>query len=303
MKKFTTYACVAGMVMGLMAPMTAVADDTISVTVEAYDYTAGDAGVSGASSDGKIMSYTVEVAAGSTDAEAITAAFNAQSISITGVADKYVTEINGLTGAYPGGWMMSYNGDAYSNWGISYLGANADGVLSDGDVIRFDYTVDGGADIGASYYGNPILTSITIADTTTTFSKETVYDSASGAGITSYYVGADKAAMTGTGTEADPFVISTDASGSDVAVSYVSGVNSNYVKVEGLSDKIDLSSDVSFTLTTNGGLKSYYTITSTASSVTGDTTNLVPFIIVGAIALVAIVFLAITGSKSKKKKN
>ena len=267
MKK-TLVCCAAAC---LLFAQNAQADETISVTVQAYDYTA--AGTEGASESGVIMDYTFEVPAGTKDEEAIAKAFTDKSIDIVGLADHYVSAINGLSGAYPAGWCVAYNNDSYNGWGIGYMGPAGDGVLSDGDVIRFDFTSDGGIDIGNAYYGLPTLTELTAGDETIKFSKETVYDSETYAGITTYYIGEGdaKQVITGTGTQDDPFVI-TIAPTDPTAVNASAKIcmNANYASVKGLDGTLNVKDGATFSVESNMGVKAYYVLKADTATDTAD---------------------------------
>ncbi len=274
MKKNFVKALACSMVLGtLLVPNFAFADDdTITVTVSAYDYNAVDGGISGASSTGVILdSYSVDVAAGTTDIEAVKQAFEDNGISIT-VSESYyggyyVSEVNGLSEysnptASPdySGWMLEYNDDCFTNYGFGYLGVNGDGVLSDGDSIELHYSLDAGVDLGTYYNGIPVLNTLTVGDTTVSLAKTISYDE-NWNSIFSFTVDGEE--ISGTGTEGDPFVLSFDLGEVESATAAVSYTASHYYTVTGLSENADFSESLSFTVSTDSGLVAYYTVNAT----------------------------------------
>ena len=273
-KNFGARALACSMVLGtLLVPNLAFADDdTITVTVSAYDYNAVDGGLSGASSTGVILdSYSVEVAAGTTDIEAVKQAFEDNGISVT-VSESYyggyyVSEINGLSeysnpDASPdySGWMLEYNDDCFTNYGFGYLGEAGDGVLSDGDTIELHYSLDAGVDLGTYYNGIPVLNTLTVGSATVSLAKTITYDE-SWNSIFSFTV--DGEVISGSGTEADPFVLTFDLGEVESSTAAVSYTASHYYTVTGLSESVDFSSPLSFTVSTDSGLVSYYTVNAT----------------------------------------
>lgn len=271
MKKSLSGALAGSLVLGMLCvPMCAFADEaTITVTVSAYDFNAVDGGIAAASADGVILDqYSVEVPVGTTDVEAIQKAFEDNGISLT-VSESYyggyyVSEINGLSeysnpAAEPdySGWMLEYNDDHFTNYGVGSLGANGDGVLSDGDAIEFHYSLDGGTDLGSVYSGIPVLNSLTVGDKTVALAKTTSYDE-SWNPVFSFT--ADGEAIEGEGTEENPFVLSYDlgeVESSEAAVSYIA---SHYFAVDGITEIHDFSEPLHFTVATESGLVSYYTV-------------------------------------------
>lgn len=285
-------------------------DDTITVTVSAYDYNAVDGGISGASSTGVILdSYTVEVAVGTTDVEAVKQAFEENNISIT-VSESYygsyyVSEINGLSEysnptAEPdySGWMLEYNNDCFTNYGFGYLGANGDGVLSDGDSIELHYSLDAGADLGTAYYGIPSLSSLTVGGTTVSLAKTVTYDENWN---TVLAFTADGEEISGSGTEADPFVLTFDLGEVETSTASVTYTASHYYTVTGISESYDFYSPLSFTVSTDSGYVSYYTVNATytladtgdvgdnGSAETGETTAAIHLLAIMALASVCLI--------------
>ena len=177
------------------------AEETKTITVSAYDYTAVDAGIEGASKTGVIMEQTVEVDADTTTTQAVQKAFDQAGVSVEGVSSGYVSSINGLgAGVGYSGWMLAYDNDDYSNWGMSSI------ALSDGDSLRFDYTCNEDTttdDIGNGYYGNPYVKTLTVAGQTFNMSKKTTFDANYNMTNTYYINGEETKAA---GTEEDPFV-------------------------------------------------------------------------------------------------
>jgi hypothetical protein len=271
MKKNLSKVLGASLVLGMLCvPACAFAEeDTITVTVSAYDYNAVDGGLSAASADGVILDqYQVELPAGSTDVDAVKKAFEDNGISLT-VSDSYyggsyVSEIGGLSEyanptAEPdySGWMLEYNGDHFTNYGLGSLGANGDGVLSDGDVLSFDYSLDGGVDLGSVYSGIPVLNSLTVGGQTKALAKVISYDE-NWNSIYSFTVDGEEA--TGSGTEDDPFVLTYDLGTVDSSAAEVSFSASHYFAVDGVEDSHDFAETLKFTVSTASGLVSYYEV-------------------------------------------
>lgn len=240
------------------------AQELMTVSVAAYDYTAVEAGLENASETGVILEEEVTVATGTSAAEVIGKAFENGDIAVEGLEYGYVSSINGLTdtdgGGYSG-WCMAYNNDDYSNGGISKL------TLKDGDSIRFDYTCNldySTDDIGNGWYGNPIINTMTIGDETVTMSRESSYDSNYNL-VTKYYINGEL--TDSTGSEDDPFVLefhmtAQDAKVADIA--FTGSLNSHYTKAEGISLEggvYDLSDGLEFSLASLGeSHKSYFKI-------------------------------------------
>ncbi|MCI2105440.1 MAG: S-layer homology domain-containing protein [Intestinimonas sp.] len=246
-----------------------------AVTVAAYDYTAMDAGLTGASPAGVVMERTVRLDADDTAANAVNAAFSAAGISITGLDSGYVSQIGVLGGQadYPyAGWCLNYNNDDFTNWGLNTLN------LKDGDCLAFHYTLDGN-DINAGWYGLPTLSSFTLAGQTVQFSKETTYDENYNA-ETRYYTITDnsKTELTGSGTEEDPFLISVCVPSSTNLLSqtaaWTTDFNSHYGTVSSLDGAKDYTNGVTFTVSSSGGTyTAYYKVEVTKKSSTGGGTS------------------------------
>lgn len=271
MKKSLSGALAGSLVLGMLCvPMCAFADeDTITVTVSAYDYNAVDGGIGAASADGVILDqYSVEVPVGTTDAEAIKKAFEDNGISLTlsesYYGGYYVSEINGLSeysnpAAEPdySGWMLEYNNDHFTNYGVGSLGANGDGVLSDGDALEFHYSLDGGTDLGSAYSGIPVLKSLTVGEKTVALEKVISYDESWNPIFT---FNADGQPIEGEGTEENPFVLKYDLGEVESAEASVSCSASKYFTVAGIEAKHDFAEPLKFTVTTEAGLSSYYEV-------------------------------------------
>lgn len=271
MKKSLSGALAGSLVLGMLCvPMCAFAkEDTITVTISAYDFNAVDGGLSTASADGVILdSYSVTVPVGTTDAEAVQKAFEDNNISLTlsesYYGGYYVSEINGLSeysnpAAEPdySGWMVEYNNDHFTNSGIGALGADGDGVLSDGDAIAFHYSLDGGVDLGSAYSGIPVLNTLTVGGKTVALAKTISYDESWNA---IFAFSADGAPIEGDGTAENPFVLSYDLGEVESSKASVSYTASHYFAVDGIGETHDFAEPLNFTVTTQSGLVSYYTV-------------------------------------------
>lgn len=289
-KKMLGLVC-SGLIMGLMT-VPAMADDEISVTVSVYDYAAVEAGIEGASQEGVIIDkYEVKVPAGTTDKEVVIKAFEDNSIAFEADTSYgfYVSSINGLAGysnpdAVPdySGWMLEYNGDGFTNWGIGYLGANGDGVVADGDVIEFDYSLYMGADLGTQ--SAPILNEVKIGDKTVELCKKLVkYDDTTYAPVFDYLV--DGEAIKGTGTEEDPFVIEVELGKVADKNIAVSASASKYYTISGLAESSDFAKPMVVTVESKYGQKSYVSINAIYEAAeTGDASAL-PLLAVCVLAM------------------
>lgn len=262
-KKILALALSAALLVGLL-PVSALAAGTdITVKVGAYDYTASDLGVTGASKTGVILDdASVTVPAGTSAADAVKAAFAANNIPVTvgtSYGSAYVSEINGLgAGAGYSGWCLDYDRDSYSNYGLGSL------TLKDGDVLEFHYSCNYDTatdDIGTGWYGSPVFSSLTVGDATVHMTRTTTYDASYNA-TTSYYE--NGAAVTGSGTQADPFQLTVPvAAGAELnnlSVSYTTTLNSHYAAVAGLAGA-DWSAPVTASITTRDGAGTWFTLT------------------------------------------
>lgn len=238
------------------------AEETKTITVSAYDYTAVDAGIEGASKTGVIMEQTVEVDADTTTAQAVQKAFDQAGVSVEGVSSGYVSSINGLgAGVGYSGWMLAYDNDDYSNGGMSSI------VLSDGDSLRFDYTCNEDKttdDIGNGYYGNPYVKTLTVAGQTFNMSKKTTFDANYNMTNTYYINGEETKAA---GTEEDPFVFEVSVPANEAQTAYITmdtSLNSHYAVIDGWSvskETYDITNGLDFSVSSLGGkYKSYFTI-------------------------------------------
>ncbi len=221
--------------------------NTITVTVSAYDYTAMDAGVTGASDTGVIMKdITVEVPSDSTVVETIQEAAEQASVTYNVESSSYGPYLKGLNGLndqaanYPAsGWLYCIDHD-YNNY-----------QLNDGSDIQVNYTLDGGADINSAWDASwnpapPTLTSFTLAGQS-----------------------ADLSSLAGSGTWEDPYIITeavdSFADLSSQQASYTATLNSHYITFktgEGLTDisqaGVDYTSPVTCCLTGTVGTESTY---------------------------------------------
>ena len=251
--------------------ITAFAADTAeaqkTVTISAYDYTAVEAGLDGASETGVIMEQKETVDANMSNADLIKKAFEDAGVEMEYSSyGNYVSSINGLDASAGGGysgWMMAYNNDDYSNGGIDNL------TLSDGDVIRFDYTHNEDTttdDIGVGYYGKPIVTKLQVADSTITMSKTASYGEAG-----TYYIDGEK--TDATGTQDDPFVFEVEIPADEAAavpVTVTTSLNSHYAIIDGWSaseETYDLTNGLDFSVSSLGGKSvSYFEIKNKTAS-------------------------------------
>ncbi len=222
------------------------------VFVGVYDYTAVGAKAEKASETGVVLAdYPVALRDGMTAAEAVQAALDANGIEAKGVAEGYVTEINGLgsLGGYSG-WMLSYNNDDFSNWGLSAI------TPKNGDVLQLHYTMNLDTttdDIGTGFYGLPVFTSLTVGGVTKEMTRTTTFDADYNA-LTTYLI--DGAPVKGTGTQADPFVLTFDLgyAGADAQTkaAYATTLEAHYAVVSGL-DGADFTKPVVCSISSRGG--------------------------------------------------
>ncbi|MGN0394011.1 MAG: DUF4430 domain-containing protein, partial [Coprococcus sp.] len=242
--------------------------DEKRISVQAYDYTATAKGITGASETGEILNTKVSVAGDETAAQAVKKAFDEEGVDISIVSSSYgsyVESINGLTAGAGGGysgWYMSYNNDDYTNTGIDSL------ELDDGDVIRFDYSVNTDMvtdDIGNGYYGLPVFTKLTVsaddvAADTIEMSK-TVSTDENWNTTVAYSI--DGKETKSAGTKEDPFEITfTLPYGTDISVldvDYEYSLDSHYAKLDGIESVMDFTDGADFSISTLGGhYKAYY---------------------------------------------
>ena len=244
---------------------------TFSVSVAVYDYTAKDAGLTGASASGVVLAETsVTVGENATAGDAFVLAFNAANISYTVSDYGYFASINGLgtDSQYPqSGWMFSIN-DNFGNLGTK------EQPVADGDRLEMHYSLIGyGTDVGSFFAPyRPTISSYTLAgvkkeltvvttayaDWTTTFEDTVEFR-------------VDGQPMAGSGTAQSPFVIpielpaDTDVSALKAAIT--TDLHPNYwslVSGAGLADVTqtqDYRQPVSFAIQTRGGIaKTYYQV-------------------------------------------
>ncbi len=235
--------------------------------ISAYDYTASEAGIAGASSTGVIFeNYKVEIA--QSTAQTIKNAFSQKGIALELINDtygSYLKSINGLgEGKGYAGWSMSYNNDDYSNWGIDSI------TLKDGDVLRFDYSnnVDYVTDdIGNGFYGLPIISSISLDGINVNMSKTSEYD-ANWNPVNVYYIdyaNGIKENIQGDGSEENPFIINVPVNNetdiTSIKASYKTSLNSHYRITHGIDNFADYTNGVDVSISSLGGKYiSYYKI-------------------------------------------
>lgn len=222
------------------------------VFVGVYDYTAANAEAEKASETGVVLAdYPVALREGMTAAEAVQAAFDANGIEAKGVAEGYITEINGLgsLGGYSG-WMLSYNNDDFSNWGLNTI------TPKNGDVLQLHYTMNLDTttdDIGTGFYGLPVFTRLTVGGVTKEMTRTTTFDADYNA-VTTYLV--DGAPVKGTGTQDDPFVLTFDlgyaGASAQTKAEYTTTLEAHYAIVSGL-DGADFTKPVVCSISSRGG--------------------------------------------------
>ncbi len=237
------------------------------VYIFAYDYTASEAGIKGASQTGVILeNYKVEIA--DTTAQTIKNAFSQSGIALELLDDmygSYLKSINGLgEGKGYAGWSVSYNNDDYSNWGIDYI------TLKDGDVLRFDYSNNEDYvtdDIGNGFYGLPIISSISLDGIEVKASKTSEYDE-NWNPVNVYYIdyaNGVREPIQGDGSEQNPFILNVPIKeGTDITnikATYSTSLNSHYRITQGIDEARDYTNGVDVTISSLGGMhKSYYKI-------------------------------------------
>ncbi len=255
------------MVVVMSYGVTGRANENGYAYISAYDYTAVEAGIKGASETGVILkNYKVEIA--NTTAQTIKNAFSQSGIALELLDDmygSYIKSINGLgEGKGYAGWSMSYNNDDYSNWGIDYI------TLKDGDVLRFDYSNNEDYvtdDIGNGFYGLPIISKISLDGIEVKASKTSDYDEYWNP-VNMYYIdyaNGVKELIQGDGSEQNPFILNVPVKeGTDITnikADYLTSLNSHYRITQGIDEERDYTNGVDVTISTLGGMhKSYYKI-------------------------------------------
>lgn len=218
--------------------------------VGVYDYTAVAAGAENASETGVVLANVpVTLHEGMTAAEVLQAAFDANGIDAKGVAEGYISEINGLgsLGGYSG-WMLSYNNDDFSNWGLSSITPKAGDVLQLHYSMNLDTTTD---DIGTGFYGLPVFTDITLGGVTKHMTRTVEFDESYNM-TASYFVDGEPAE--GKGTQDDPFVLTFDLGydGKADGLTYTTSLDPHYAIVSGLKDA-DFAQEVDCSVSSLGG--------------------------------------------------
>lgn len=244
--------------------------DTDTVIIAAYDYTAVDAGLSGASSNGKIMEKSIKITDSMSAKEAILSAFNEENIEII-IQDTmygpYISSVNKLaagTGGGMSGWLLNYNNDDFSNLGLETI------KLKNEDRLVLHYSVNPDAstdDVGNGWYGLPIVNSFTLQGQKVVMSKETSYDELYNP-TTTYYIQSQqetKVKMQGDGTEENPFIIPislpTKTNLSALTAEYTTSLNPHYRIVTGLDGEQNYTNGLKFSINTLGGkYKTYYNV-------------------------------------------
>lgn len=146
MKKSAKFLSVLASVAIVLPPVPVYPDktDTPKVTVIVENGTLSEE--NGAKWEGMLLSGEVEIGEGDNALTAFTKAIEENGLSQQGAEFGFVSEINGLGSEQGGAWMATLN-DWFTDEGLSaYTVEN--GKLSDGDEIRFMYTLNWGADLG-----------------------------------------------------------------------------------------------------------------------------------------------------------
>lgn len=246
---------------------------TVTVTVGVYDYAALDAGVSGASPNGVILSdYEVTVPADATAYDAFVAAFAAHEPAIAYTAQNYgdyFMSINGLSEMadddYPqSGWVFSINDD-FGNLGTAYQ------TMANGDLLQMHYSMVGyGSDVGCYWSPYiPTLTSFSLGGVTKTLSYEvTAYADYKTTFEDTVAYKIDGAPLPGSGTEADPFQIGIELAANTDVTALVAGVsttlNAQHYRTltPDVTEETDYTGPVTFALCTRGNAyETYYCVT------------------------------------------
>lgn len=156
----------------LLMPMVVLANSpasTVFISVENNTYTKAD----GAPWDGVLLDkYPVEINSGESMMDVIGTALSDNNITVEGLNDGYISNINGLAafdGGSSSGWMGTLN-DWFTNNGFAAM------PVADGDIIDVQYTCSFGEDLGGSWSNNDTsIKSLVVSDgeLTPTFNKST----------------------------------------------------------------------------------------------------------------------------------
>ncbi|MBQ0058389.1 MAG: DUF4430 domain-containing protein, partial [Lachnospiraceae bacterium] len=155
-KKLLSFVLAIALMVGMMPAM--VLADEVTPAGQVRVIVANDTYV-GENEDGETAAWTgtlvdtiVEINSKSTMMSAVVDALTSKGFTQVGAESNYIEEINGLAafdGGFMSGWMTTLN-----DWFVDEGAGNftvANGSLVDGDVIRFMYTLDYGADLGGSW--------------------------------------------------------------------------------------------------------------------------------------------------------
>ena len=146
MKKSLKILSVAGAMAVLMSSMPIYASAADNPKVRVIVENGNLSKESGAGWDGILFDSEVEIGDGDNALTAFTKAIEENGFSQQGADFGFVSEINGLGSEQGGAWMATLD-DWFTDEGLSaYTVEN--GKLSDGDEIRFMYTMNWGSDIG-----------------------------------------------------------------------------------------------------------------------------------------------------------
>lgn len=221
-----------------------------TVHVKVTDYIAGEAGLSGASKTGLVLQEDVQAA---NVREALESACNAAGVRCQ-IKDGQIVRIGSLEAESTNpqsGWMMDLGGNTVTDLrGLS---------VAQGDCLNIAYTLNGGLDIAAAATGIPTLGQLEIGGQIFRF------DRVAGEDGWTYLV--NQGALSGTGTEEDPFVIQVSLDASDVRNSLEvlasTVADSHYVMVQGLRDSMGCEDEMQITLSAGDGRRSCYRVVTT----------------------------------------
>lgn len=240
--------------------------NTISVAV--YDYAAVSEGF-GVSKTGVILPpYQITVSANTTAMDVVKKTLSENNIAYTMTESGYVSDIAGLGPNYDPkytpadggynmtGWTLSYNDDDFANYGLSALS------LKNGDKLEFHYQLFG-EEIASAWNGLPTMKTMKVGATEISFSTKIEYDAEYNP-VSSYNATGQDVIFTGSGTKDMPFAVevklAADTDMTKVPVSYETMALEPYRSVEGLSDTMDLTKDVNFSITSKGNRTAYYVL-------------------------------------------
>lgn len=240
-----------------------VCAEAITFSLGVYDYSAVNAGLTGATENGILLPETIfETESGTSAVDAVRAALTKAGLRYeTDASGAYIASIGALeeNEGYSG-WLFNYNNDDFGGSGLASV------TLSDGDVLEFHYAYNPDTvtdDVGNGWYGLPILSSLTVGRATLCFERTTTFDETYTA-VTAYTC--DGAPLAGKGTEDEPFLItvpvSADTDITALSVDYETTLLAPYrVMSTDLTEPHDYTAPLDVSLSTRGGRTAYYRLT------------------------------------------